>query len=1267
MRRAYLSLLMIFILLQANLILSAPPRTIVVHTGSPCTSGDAYFTSLSSAISSANPGDSVKICPGTYRDNVRVTKSLSISGVGDPSSVVVEAYNTTKHVIEVSNTRNVTISNLTVRGAVGSQQSGIYVYYTSESSLRNIIATGNYFGINIVSSSSINVSDLISENNTNAGVNFESSVACSFSDLRLRRNRIGFLSLLSSDSKLMDARIEGNSEGGLLLKYSNNNNLSGIEAERNGWYGVYLQKSTGNIILNSRADNNTALGVDSYGFYIYQGSDNNKLENVSAKDNVYGIAIIYSSNNSVRASLVNNTFSGAYIYQSRGNSIDGSTEGSIYGIWIQNGGENKLIGESSHNRFGVLISESSGNLLNGTRIHDNIYSGIVVEGNSSIGNVFTKLSCYNNTLLGIDLGGDYVTRNDGKLTEGPNDFMDYPVLTWAAVYGDRLLVRGYINSEGSGSGSPAFNGSEVEIYLSTNHKSGYGEGLRYLGSLRALNGEFLGWIDLPNDLRGKGMNITSTATLMPHGTSEFGPNIFAPSLSTNISVEKLIEPSIVTPGSSAKVTLIIANRGNGTAYNVSIIDSLPYGMSYISGTAKLNGSSLEPKVNGSKLSWILNIPAGSIMLLEFNVSITASPGSHLENIAFFSSEDGSGNSSADVSVISPPVIEVRKTASSTSVKVGDEVSYQLRIGNSGDLPAFISVRDTIPTGMSYVSGSFSSNVSLDLDISGGEIKFNVTLAPKSSLVASYKLKALTEGRKDNRVYVNGTLSASASVIVTNPPSAPSGGSGGSGGHSGHSGGSGGSGGSPSCGYIPPPTSTPPATPSKPSSNDYVFNGIPIVLVSLGSQGIKLESYQSGSSGSSGVQPMTSGSALALITVDISASPTKAETGSNIAFLVNVSNIGEGAYEGLEVQVDLTPGLDYVSGSSKLGGVKVEPKNDKNVLKWKISKLDQKSSLEISFLAKLIATAGSFNVVATAATASDSVIISVKPKEVAAPQPQPQQVPEVVELDVSGSSSGRVGTVTITLTSPTGARSVRIVANLNSLKYVPNSAKLADMPAKTDVRENSLSWLISISKGGKAVITFNVEPSSDDVNSGEVNVFLPDFGKQKSVTIKFEAKQMAMGPSLEIKLPQIPIWIFLLPLLAIPIVLAYKRRGREAVVMDYSALRRAVERGMIEDLVRRYDVYVPQETFNKVSKDQRLMKALEKYLIGRSLKVERVLSDVSIEGFDDEVAAVISLAQRRGTFAYLGNEEAFKKLKEKGLKVKFVKEGRPLSLEANIPS
>ncbi|MCS7103291.1 MAG: hypothetical protein NZ992_05370, partial [Candidatus Korarchaeum sp.] len=369
----------------------------------------------------------------------------------------------------------------------------------------------------------------------------------------------------------------------------------------------------------------------------------------------------------------------------------------------------------------------------------------------------------------------------------------------------------------------------------------------------------------------------------------------------------------------------------------------------------------------------------------------------------------------------------------------------------------------------------------------------------------------------------------------------------------------------------------------------------------------------------------------------------------------------------EVLVDLSAGLDYVTGSSKLGGVRLEPRNERNVLKWSVSKLDAKSSLEISFIAKLIATAGSYEVVAMASDTKDSVVISVKSKEVITQPPPVEQAPEVVELDVSSSSSGRIGTVRILLSSPTGAEGVRIVANLNaSLKYVPGSVRPSSTQVRTEVSGNSLSCTLGISKGRSVEITFDVEPSADTVTSGKVDVFLPSFGKQKSTIVRFEAKQKSIFPNIELKLPQIPIWAFLLPLLILPIVLAYRRRERGAIVMDYTALKIAAERGRLDDLVRRYDIYVPNETFNKLTKDQRLIKSLESYLIGRSVKVERAPRDVSIEGFDEEISAVISLAQRKGTIAYLGNEEAFRRLREKGVKVRLMREGKPPSVEASLP-
>ncbi|MDW8035274.1 MAG: NosD domain-containing protein [Candidatus Korarchaeum sp.] len=498
MRRACLPFLLILLLISPNLVLSAPPRTLVVSNGAPCVAGDATFTSLSSAVAAANPSDRIVVCPGTYRENVRVTKSnLVIAGLGEPSSIVIEALNTTKHVIEVINARNVTISNLSLKRAIGSQQSGLYAYYSSESSFRNILVVENYFGLNLVSSSGIRVEGLISENNTNAGVNLEGSVACTLSRMNVKRNRIGLISLLSSDIRVSRSVFSSNSEGGLLLKYSDNNTISYVETRENGWYGIYLQRSKNNLIANSSSLNNKALGVDGYGLYVYQGSNWNSVQNITVKDNVYGIKVYSSDANMINASLINNSVAGILVESSRGNRISGTVRGSIFGVWIYSGSENEFSGDSGYNRYGVLISESEKNVINGAIIHDNVYTGIVVEGNSSIGNVFTKISSYNNTILGVDLGGDYVTKNDGRLTEGPNHLIDYPVLMWAGVYGSRMIVRGYLNIEGNSSANPTFNNAEVEIYQSTGHPSGYGEGFKYLGSLKAVNGIFMGWIDLP--------------------------------------------------------------------------------------------------------------------------------------------------------------------------------------------------------------------------------------------------------------------------------------------------------------------------------------------------------------------------------------------------------------------------------------------------------------------------------------------------------------------------------------------------------------------------------------------------------------------------------------------------------------------------------------------------------------------------------------------------------------------------------------------------
>jgi len=165
----------------------------------------------------------------------------------------------------------------------------------------------------------------------------------------------------------------------------------------------------------------------------------------------------------------------------------------------------------------------------------------------------TENSIYNNTELGIDLAdggnyaiafrGDNVTLNDGQLNPlQPNYGVDYPVISYAELNGSKLYVKGFINEEASGGGSPNFANAIVDIYLVKNTTGGdnlvgnnvsssgftnkyYGEGWIYLGSLTAdSNGNFSGSIDVGRKVKIFESLITATATLKGKGTSEFGPD-----------------------------------------------------------------------------------------------------------------------------------------------------------------------------------------------------------------------------------------------------------------------------------------------------------------------------------------------------------------------------------------------------------------------------------------------------------------------------------------------------------------------------------------------------------------------------------------------------------------------------------------------------------------------------------------------------------------------------------------------------------------------
>jgi parallel beta-helix repeat protein len=122
---------------------------------------DAQYNSIQLAVAAAHPGDTIRICPGTYAEQVRIDKSLRIEGitVGNqnlidvmpaaviPNSTSLATGNPIAAIILVDAANNVTLQNITVDGSLagitGCAPNLIGIYYRNASGRIDSVAVRN--------------------------------------------------------------------------------------------------------------------------------------------------------------------------------------------------------------------------------------------------------------------------------------------------------------------------------------------------------------------------------------------------------------------------------------------------------------------------------------------------------------------------------------------------------------------------------------------------------------------------------------------------------------------------------------------------------------------------------------------------------------------------------------------------------------------------------------------------------------------------------------------------------------------------------------------------------------------------------------------------------------------------------------------------------------------------------------------------------------------------------------------------------------------
>jgi photosystem II stability/assembly factor-like uncharacterized protein len=104
---------------------ATPQRRAVSPGGQPCTDGSHVYTTVQAALDTANPGDTLVVCPGTYAEDVVVDRALRLDSFAGPARTYLHGVVVTGDGARVAGFR---LDHLEVEGAVGVELWGNVIF-----------------------------------------------------------------------------------------------------------------------------------------------------------------------------------------------------------------------------------------------------------------------------------------------------------------------------------------------------------------------------------------------------------------------------------------------------------------------------------------------------------------------------------------------------------------------------------------------------------------------------------------------------------------------------------------------------------------------------------------------------------------------------------------------------------------------------------------------------------------------------------------------------------------------------------------------------------------------------------------------------------------------------------------------------------------------------------------------------------------------------------------------------------------------------------
>lgn len=272
------------------LVLAGPASadTITVNNG-----GEGDYKSIQKAINNANPGDTILVYPGTYKENLVVDRELRIiSKSGSPEDTIVLAATQKEHVFKVASD-NVTIRGFKIKdasGTPGNYKYGIYLNETKNCIIDNNYISNNREGILLIDSSNNTLINNKLPKNIDAGIILMSSDHNTIMSNNLSSNIAGIVIIYSSSNNRVDGNTVFKNIIGIDV-HGDNNSIRNNTILNNDKSGISIESSANNAMSNNTVNSNKRNGI------IIGFSKNNTLKNNTINFNgMDGIFLLYSNN-----------------------------------------------------------------------------------------------------------------------------------------------------------------------------------------------------------------------------------------------------------------------------------------------------------------------------------------------------------------------------------------------------------------------------------------------------------------------------------------------------------------------------------------------------------------------------------------------------------------------------------------------------------------------------------------------------------------------------------------------------------------------------------------------------------------------------------------------------------------------------------------------------------------------------------------------------------------------------------------------------------